>query len=95
MKGKQIIDNGGKKLSPTVIGTYSFIQMDKNGNELNVSKLKMCGLGLHSNISYSVLKRLKDGWTMSGNKQCITLTKGYCDECGWEYSLWNYPETKA
>ncbi len=32
VKGKQIIHNG-KKLSPTLIGTYSFIQMDKNGNE--------------------------------------------------------------
>jgi len=27
--GNQIIDNGGKKLSPAVIGTYSFIQIDK------------------------------------------------------------------
>jgi len=40
VKDKEIIDNGGKKLSPTVIGTYSFIQMDKNGNEINTGKLK-------------------------------------------------------
>jgi len=42
MKGKQIVDNGGKKVSPTAIGTYSFLQMDKNGNEVNTGKLKKC-----------------------------------------------------
>ena len=77
VKGKQIIDNGGKKLSPTIIGTYSFIQMDKNGNEVNKGKLKnvWAGSAFEYNL-FSIPKRLKDGWTMSGNKKCITLTKG-------------------
>ena len=73
VKAKQIIDNGGNKLSPTVSGTYSFIQMDKNGNEVNEGKLKnmRAGSAFEYNL-FSTPKKLKDGWTMSGNKKCIT-----------------------
>jgi len=47
--------------------------MDKNGNEVNEGKLKnvRAGSAFEYNL-FSTPKKLKDGWTMSGNKKCIT-----------------------
>lgn len=77
VKDKQIVDNGGQKLSPTIIGTYPFVQIDKKGNEVNVGTLKSvwAGSAFEYNL-FSIPKRLKEGWKMVGDKKCITLSKG-------------------
>ena len=43
----------GKKPSLTVIGTYSFVHIDRDGGGVNLGKYKTYVLDHYSNVTYS------------------------------------------
>ena len=67
----------GNTISASKVGNIPGMICDKDGKEIKSATLKDVTVLPDAKFNlFSLTKRLKDGWTMDGNKTAITLQKG-------------------